>query len=113
MSKTINRIAAIAALALAATPIVGLTAAHAAEQAPPVVRIKVGDLQLSDPADARKFERRVNVAAHRTCHAQGLRGLSARACRMDFNEDLKGALTPRQAEDLKIAPSASVALAAT
>jgi UrcA family protein len=102
MSKIVNRIAAIAALALAATPIIGLTAAHAAEAAP-IVRIKVGDLQLSQPADAREFSRRVNIAANRACEAKGLRGLSAKACIMDFNEDLKDAL--------KIAQNAGVALA--
>lgn len=110
MSKIVNRIAAIAALALAATPIIGLTAAHAAEPAP-VARIKVGDLTLSDPADAREFARRVNIAANRACEAKGLRGLSVKACLMDFNEDLKDALTQRQSDDLKIAQRAGVALA--
>ncbi|USQ97579.1 UrcA family protein [Caulobacter sp. RL271] len=114
MSKTVNRIAAIAALALAATPIIGLTAAHAGERAQPVARIAVGDLRLAQPADAREFVRRVDVAAHRVCSDRGLRGLSARACRMDFAEDLKDAMTEQQAADLRVAQraGANIALAA-
>jgi len=111
MNKIVSRIAAVAALALAATPIIGLTAAHAAERAP-VVRIKVGDLRLSEPTDAREFARRVNVAANRACEAKGLRGLSVKACIMDFNEDLKDALTQRQSDDLKVAQRAGVEVAA-
>ncbi|MET3664731.1 UrcA family protein [Caulobacter sp. 1776] len=110
MSKLVNRIAAIATLVLAATPIIGLSAAHAAEPAQPVARIKVGDLRLSEPTDAREFARRVNIAANRACEAKGLRGLSVKACLMDFNEDLKDALTERQVEDLKIAQRAGVEL---
>lgn len=110
MNKIVNRIAAIAALALAATPIVSLaSAAHAAEAAP-IVRIKVGDLNLSNPADAREFSRRVNVAANRACEAQGLRGLSVKACLIDFNEDLKDAMSDRQAADLKIAQRSGASL---
>ena len=103
MSKIVNRIATVAALALAATPIIGLTAAHAGEPVQPAARIKVGDLRLSDPADARIFARRANIAANRACEAKGFRGLSAKACLMDFNEDLKDALSERQVADLKIA----------
>jgi UrcA family protein len=109
MSKIVNRIAVVAALALAATPIVGLTAAHAAEPAQPIARIAVGDLRLSDPTDAREFERRANAAAFRAC--TGLRGLSAKACRMDFAEDLQDAMTEQQAADLKIAQRATIAVA--
>ena len=112
MSKIVNRIATIAALALAATPIIGLTAAHAGERAQPVARIAVGDLRLDQPADAREFVRRVDVAAHRVCSDRGLRGLSARACRMDFAEDLKDAMTEQQAADLRIAQRAGVEVAA-
>ena len=96
MSKLVNRIAAIAALAPAATPIISLTAAHAAEPATPVARIRVGDLTLSNPADAREF-------AQRACDAKGLTGLSARACMMDFREDLQHALTKQQAAQLRVA----------
>lgn len=106
MSKLVNRIAAVAALALAATPIIGLTAAHAAEPAQPVARILVGDLNLSSPTDARQFEHRANRAADRFCAGKGLRGLSARACRMDFAEDLKDAMSEQQIADLQSAQRA-------
>lgn len=114
MSKIVNRIAVVAALALAATPIVGLTAAHAGERAEPVARIAVGDLRLSDPTDAREFKRRADRAAARVCSGKGLRGLSAKACRMDFAIDLKDAMTETQAADLKIAQraGANIAIAA-
>jgi len=114
MSKIVNRIAAVAALALAATPIIGLTAAHAAEPTQPVARIVVGDLRLSDPTDAREFARRAETTGRRVCDAKGLRGLSARACRMDFAEDLKDAMSDQQLTDLKAAQSAgaNIALAA-
>lgn len=103
MSKIVSQIAALAALALAATPIIGLTAAHAAEAPAPIARIPVGDLKLSDPADAREFSRRADLAAQRACGEKNLRGLSLRACLMDFNEDLRDALSARQAADLTIA----------
>ena len=103
MSKTVNRIAAIAALALAATPIVGLASAHAAERVEPVARIKVGDLTLSNPADAKEFAHRAYLAGVRACQKQGLHGLSARACQMDFSEDLRDAMTERQIADLAAA----------
>ncbi len=111
MSKTVNRIAAIAALALAATPIIGLTAAHASERAEPIARVKVGDLRLTDPQDAREFQRRVNVAASRVCTSKGLRGLSMKACRMDFAEDLKDAMSEQQTAELRIAQRAGANIA--
>ncbi|PIB93242.1 UrcA family protein [Caulobacter sp. FWC2] len=106
MSKLVNRIAAIAALALAATPIIGLTAAHAAEPATPIARVRVGDLTLSNPADAREFARRAHAAGTRACDAKGFSGLSARACMMDFHQDLQHALTKQQAAQLRVAKRA-------
>lgn len=106
MSKIVSRVAAVAALALAATPIIGLTAAHAAESQQVVSRIPVGDLRLSNPADAREFTRRAQLAAKRACGDQSLRGLSLRACLMDFNEDLQAALSEKQVSDLVIAQRA-------
>lgn len=97
MSKIVDRIAVIAALALAATPIVGLSAAHAAERAPaPVVRIQVGDLVLSHPEGAREFQRRADRAAQQACTARKVRGLSYRACLMDIAQDLDAEMTPAQ-----------------
>jgi len=106
MSKLVNRIAAVAALALAATPIIGLTAAHAAEQNAPIARIRVGDLTLSNPADAREFARRAQAAGIRACDGKGLTGLSAKACLMDFHQDLQHVLTKRQAAQLRAAKRA-------
>lgn len=105
MSKLVHRIAAVAALALAATPIIGLTAAHAGERAPAPapVRVKVGDLRLADPVDAQEFARRAHLAGARSCNEKGLRGISAKACVKEFHEDLRDAMTERQAADLKLA----------
>lgn len=106
MSKFINRLAAVAALALAATPIIGLTAAHAAEPGYPV-RIQVGDLTLSHPSDAAEFLRRAEQAADQVCTArkasERLRGLSVRACYLDFTSDLRRELTRSQLSDLRAA----------
>ncbi|MCY1647127.1 UrcA family protein [Caulobacter sp. SL161] len=114
MSKLVNRIAVAAALALAATPIIGLSAAHAGDRSQAPARVKVGDLNLSSPAGAREFARRANIAANRACEAKGFRGLSAKACLMEFNEDLQDALSERQTADLKLArrSGADIALAA-
>ncbi len=103
MSKIVSRIAAVAALALAATPIIGLTAAHASE---PVARIAISDLRLSRPADAQEFARRVDVAASRTCAGKTLRGLSAKTCRANFAEDVKASLSDNHMADLRIAQRA-------
>ena len=103
MSKLVSRIAAVATLALAATPIIGLSAAHAAEAPVPIARIQVGDLTLSNPTDAQEFARRAHLAGARACDAQGLTGLSARACQMDFRQDVQHALTKQQAAQLRIA----------
>lgn len=102
MSKIVNRIAAIAALALAATPIVGLAAAHAAEAPAPIARIRVGDLTLSNPADAREFARRTHAAGTRACDAKGFTGMSAKACMIDFHQDVQHALTKQQAAQLRV-----------
>jgi UrcA family protein len=117
MSKFINRLAAVAALALAATPIIGLTAAHAAEPGQPVVRIHVGDLRLSHPAEAFEFVNRVSAAANEVCAArttaEKLRGLSVRACVMDFNADVRAQLTSAQRADLKAARRIEPSLSAS
>ena len=113
MTKFINRLAAVAALALAAAPIVGLTAAHAAEPA----RIQVGDLKLVNPGDAAEFVRRARVAADEVCSArtttEKLRGLSVRACYQDFNADVRSELSREQIADLRAARRAKPAAFAT
>ena len=94
MSKLVSRVAAIAALALAATPIIGLSAAHAASRAMPVARVKVGDLNLAQADGAREFQRRADRAAEEACSARKVRGLSYRACLMDIAADLREEMTP-------------------
>ena len=112
MTKFINRLAAVAALALAATPIIGLTAAHAAQPASNA-RIKVGDLRLSNPGDAAEFMRRAEQAADKVCvartTAENLRGLSVRACYLDFSADLRAELSRAQISDLRAARRAQPA----
>lgn len=116
MTKFINRLAAVAALALAATPIIGLTAAHAAEPAPQA-RIKIGDLRLSNPNDAAEFMRRAERAADAVCTtrttSEKLRGLSVRACYLDFNADLRSEMSRSQIADLRAARRAQPAAFAT
>ncbi|WP_299002771.1 UrcA family protein [uncultured Caulobacter sp.] len=114
MSKLVSRVAAIAALALAATPIIGLTAAHAAESPAPVARIPVGDLTLSDPADARQFARRIDLAAREVCDSYGNKAIAARACVADFKSEVKDALSEKQIADLRTAnrAGAKITLAA-
>ncbi len=64
MIKVLNFVASAATLALAALPISALTTvAHA--QTP--VRIAVSDLDLSSPAGAAAFDRRVRRAADDLC----------------------------------------------
>ncbi len=97
MSKIVDRIAVIAALALAATPIIGLSAAHAAPIASaPIIRVQVGDLVLSHPEGAREFQRRADRAAEQACTARKVHGLSYRACLMDIAQDLNAEMTPAQ-----------------
>jgi UrcA family protein len=117
MSKLISRIAAIATLALAATPIIGLTAAHAAEPAPRVMRIQIGDLRLSRPTDAAEFTRRTQQAAETFCGdrkiAERLGRLSTHACVMDFNDAVDAELSRTQQSQLKAARRAAPAMIAS
>jgi UrcA family protein len=108
MSKFINRLATVAALTLAATPIIGLTAAaHASQRVQPAAHIQIGDLRLSHPADAAEFNRRAEAAADQFCaartHFERLGELSARACVMDFNDAVNAELTRTQQAQLKAA----------
>jgi UrcA family protein len=111
MSKLISRVATIAALALAATPIIGLTAAHAAENPAAIARIPVGDLTLSNPADARQFARRVDLTAREVCDAYGNKAMAARACVADFKSEVKDALSEKQIADLRMANRAGAKIA--
>jgi UrcA family protein len=68
MFKFINRMAAIAPIALAAVPLLVLSpAAHAAPAQQ--VTVSIADLNLSRPADIARFEDRVTTAASAACAA--------------------------------------------
>ncbi|HEY1926789.1 MAG TPA: UrcA family protein [Caulobacteraceae bacterium] len=57
--------------------------------------VKVGDLDLSNPQDAKVFENRMNVAAHELCqtvHFIGTRVPPMTACRADVRAEAKEAL---------------------
>jgi UrcA family protein len=65
MRKFFTNLATAAALTLAAVPALGLLqAAHAAE---PTARIAVGDLDLSNPTDAARFDHRVTAQGETLC----------------------------------------------
>ena len=65
MRKFITSLTAVATVTLAAVPALGLLqAAHAAE---PTARILVGDLNLSDPAQAAVFQTRVDAQGQALC----------------------------------------------
>ena len=99
MIALINKTAAVAGLALAALPFVALGFAHAA---PAPATIKIGDLNLSRPADVRIFERRVDRVADRMCSSD--RSLSYRAV-------CKQAVRAEAMDKFAEATSASVAVA--
>jgi UrcA family protein len=106
MRKFIARLSTVAALALAAVPVVGLaTAAHAQTPAQPVARIQIGDLKLDRPADAAEFNRRTRDAADTVCaartHAERLGKLSVYACHRDFHDDVQAELSRTQRTALR------------
>ncbi|PTS88495.1 MULTISPECIES: UrcA family protein [unclassified Caulobacter] len=68
MRKFMTSLTTVAALSLAAIPVLGLT--QAANAAEPVARISVGDLNLSNPAQAALFKARVETAANALCRAK-------------------------------------------
>ena len=99
------KVSGIAVLGLAALPAISLTQmAHAAPTAGPV-RIQVGDLDLSQPQDARLFKARIDAAGKATCLAdhswRRLGAISPRACRLDFNDAVHADLTPAQTRALR------------
>lgn len=105
MGTFIAKISTAAVLALAALPVVGLAqAAHAAPTAP-VVRIPIGDLDLTRPDDARLFKARIDAAGEATCDARARReklgSWSAHACRLDFQDDVRALLTRPQMRALR------------
>ncbi|EJL28979.1 hypothetical protein PMI01_03391 [Caulobacter sp. AP07] len=105
MGTFIAKLSTAAVLALAALPVLGLAqAAHAAPTAP-VVRIPIGDLDLSRADDARVFKARIDAAGEAMCEARTRReklgAWSAHACRLDFQDDLRALLTRPQMRALR------------
>jgi UrcA family protein len=93
MRKFIMSLTTVASLSLAAVPILGLTqAANAAEME---ARIAVGDLNLSNPAQAAVFKARVDQAAETMCRAKARmnprdmpHGVCVSAVRMEVSRQL-------------------------
>lgn len=105
MSKILNTLSAIGALAMAATPLVAIGGvAHAADYQP--VHIQVADLDLSRTADVSSFRQRVDVAAKRMCGTGP--DLSQRAaCASAVQEEAVERLGSAQRADLRAAEVSS------
>jgi UrcA family protein len=107
MSRFIARLSTAAILALAALPALGLAqVAHAAPAGPAVLAtIRVGDLDLSRPDDARQLQARIEAAGERVCdarvRAEKLDRWSARACRIDIRDEVQSKLSREQARALR------------
>jgi UrcA family protein len=114
MRKFMTTLTTVASLSLAAIPVLSLTqAAHAAE---PVARIAVGDLNLSNPAQAAVFKARVEAGAEALCRAkarQNTLDMSFNNCREAVRREVNIQLSKKQRQDLQFAARAqAVELAA-
>jgi UrcA family protein len=99
MGKLISVMTAVATIAMAAVPLSAVVSvAHAAE-----VRIPVADLDLSNPADAARFQERVDHAAKRLCHDGGQPLSYQSVCRAAVRRDAVAGLGDSQREGLKLA----------
>lgn len=107
MRKFMTTLTTVASLSLAAIPVLGLTqAAHAAE---PVARIAVGDLNLSNPAQAAVFKARVDAGAEALCRAkarQNTLDMSFNTCREAVRREVNLQLSKTQRQDLQFAARA-------
>jgi UrcA family protein len=99
MTKFLTILTSAATLAMAAIPLTAVSSvAHAAE-----ARIQVGDLDLSRPADARVFERRVNLAASDLCNETGMELSRTNACRRAVRQEAIEKLGEAQRQSLQTA----------
>ena len=102
MKTLIAKISAAAVLALAGLPTVGLAQATLIE---PVVRIRVGDLDLERADHARLLKARIDAAGKTMCETrkrqERLDRWSTRACYFDFQEDVDALLTRPQKRALR------------
>ena len=108
MRKFIMSLTTVASLSLAAVPVLGLTqAAHAGE---PQARVAVGDLNLSNPAQAAVFKVRVDNAAKTLCRAK-IRNNTARlsygACTTEIRREVDYKLSASQRKALQVAARAA------
>ena len=107
MGQFIANLSTAALLGLAVLPALGLTqAAQAASPYPAVlVRIPVGDLDLSRPQDARRLQARIAAAGETVCvaraQAQQLDRWSAKACRIDVRDEVQSKLSAPQLRALR------------
>jgi UrcA family protein len=104
----------VASLSLAAIPVLGLTqAANAGELQ---ARIPVGDLTLSNPAQAAVFKARVENASNALCRAKARNNkleMSYNDCRMAVRQEVDRQLSSSQRKALQVAArAASVEMAA-
>jgi len=107
MGRFIAKLSTIAVLGLAGLPVLGLVQPAWAAPAGPAVlaTIRVGDLDLSRPDDARRFQARVEAAGKAVCdsraRAEKLDRWSARACRIDIRDEVRSKLSREQARALR------------
>jgi UrcA family protein len=107
MGRVVAKRFTAAVLMSVALPVLGLAqAAHAAPSDKPVIlaRIPVGDLDLSRPDDARLFQARIDIASETVCgarvRAEQLDRFSAKACRVDIQDEVRSKLSRRQTRAL-------------
>ncbi|PVM90942.1 UrcA family protein [Caulobacter endophyticus] len=102
MRKFMISLTTIATLTLAAVPLIGITqAAHAGERP---VTVRVGDLNLANPADAAEFEARSSQAVQKFCRARASKErldlLSRRACVIEVRAEINDKLSANQRKAL-------------
>ena len=101
MSKILNTLSAIGALAMAATPLLAVGSIAHAETG---VHIRVADLDLSRQADAATFRHRVDTAARSFCAARGEGDMIATdGCRQAIREEAVSKLGDEQRAALRTA----------
>jgi len=112
MGQFIAKLSTAALLGLAVLPALGLTQAAQADPLPSkkaypavLVRIPVGDLDLSRPQDARLLKDRIDAAGEMVCaarvQAERLDRWSAKACRIDIRDEVQSKLSAPQLRALR------------
>ena len=109
MRKFIANLTAVASLALAAIPLIGLT--QAAQAGEPSARIAVGDLDLRDPAQAVAFQARIDSEGRKLCRqittGEYLAGLRLPECMTRVRAEVGRQLSPAQRGALSVASRAA------